>query len=643
MLVLTSFAAAAACRARAEDPKPLSACRATPTGITKTTFHGSTARLGWVSGEPDLAPSRVARGMSALWTSAPFDTFDLNGTSYPGRAYASPLYADGIRITKGAAAGSPLSVVFVATSNGDVIALSAFDAACAEGPLAAGTVLWKTRLVVPDVPPKLDGRDKGDRPIPAIAVGTVSTPVLDLAAPSPILYVSAMDAGPPGGLPVWKAFALDVASGAVVPGWPVVLDRNAVEAKNTNAPAYFDEDARIVSQRSALALSPEGDRLYLGFGGYFDGAVGWLVAIDTRTPRISASFSGASDTLLDASGHLDRHANAGMWAPGGPAIDERGRVYVTTGNSPATDGTKIEPHAWGNSMLRLDRDLLLEAAYTPYDYCELDRRDVDIAGSSAMLLPSLDPSTTTPNLLAFGGKGGVVYLLDRDRLAPATAQRPPCAARWDDAASDTSLLGPEPAEPYCAGFGVFGRDVCQAPIASTPCVKGPLQVFGPAGDDASVDRAKMRTTPAFFRAADGTSYVYVAGTTKARRCVVDAVPPSLVRLRVVTGAGKPAHLARDAADEELRFINPGSPVVSSDGGQSPVVWVVDQNARRTDALLDPDVPGPVLYAVDALTMKLLWKTSPTELEKGGKYVTPLVAHGTVFVATDRLHAFRAVP
>lgn len=45
-----------------------------------------------------------------------------------------------------------------------------------------------------------------------------------------------------------------------------------------------------------------------------------------------------------------------------------------------------------------------------------------------------------------------------------------------------------------------------------------------------------------------------------------------------------------AADRELRFVNPGAPVVSSDGG---------------------------------------------------RYVTPVTAHGVVFVATDRLHAFGA--
>lgn len=74
-----------------------------------------------------------------------------------------------------------------------------------------------------------------------------------------------------------------------------------------------------------------------------------------------------------------------------------------------------------------------------------------------------------------------------------------------------------------------------------------------------------------------------------------------------------------------------------------MVWVVDQNARRSQPLLDPATPGPVLYAVDGRSMKLLWKTAPGELEPGGKYVTPIAAHGVLYVATDRLQAFGAIP
>ena len=81
--------------------------------------------------------------------------------------------------------------------------------------------------------------------------------------------------------------------------------------------------------------------------------------------------------------------------------------------------------------------------------------------------------------------------------------------------------------------------------------------------------------------------------------------------------------------------------MSSQGGSGPVVWVVDENAPRTKSLAAPDAPHPVLYAFDGATMQLLYRSTPTDLDVGGKYVEPVVAHGMVFVATDRVQAFGA--
>jgi hypothetical protein len=50
-------------------------------------------------------------------------------------------------------------------------------------------------------------------------------------------------------------------------------------------------------------------------------------------------------------------------------------------------------------------------------------------------------------------------------------------------------------------------------------------------------------------------------------------------------------------------------------------------------------PRPVLYAVDDETLAVLYRSGPQDLTSGGKYVEPVIAHGTVFVGTDRLQAF----
>jgi hypothetical protein len=440
--------------------------------------------------------------------------------------------------------------------------------------------------------PRLDG---------GMPLGVLSTPVADITADPPRVYVASLDSAQG-----WQAWALDLGSGTPLPAWPVPFDSTTVASVDANGPASF-AGATVLSQRSALALSPGGDLLYVSFGAYFDGGVGWMVALDTRRAAILASFSGAPSTAADA--------NGGMWAAGGAAVDRNGIVYMTTGNSP--DGAGAMTGVWGESLLAWMPTLGLAATYTPWNYCQLDHVDNDLGGSSPVLFDLDVTQTATPHLMALGGKQGNVYLLDRDHLPGRTDARPPCGT---DPSIDSSLLPPG-SQPQ------FGT-------------RGPLNVFGPYSDAfGNLDYAKMRSSPALFRGADGSTYLFVSGATKAAVDSIDPVPPSVVRLKVVATPGAPAYLAVDGADHELALLNTGSPVVSSNGGKDAIVWVLDENARRVASLVDPAAPHPILYALDGMTLRVLWHTSPSDLSVGGKYSVPLVARGVVMVATDRLQAF----
>jgi hypothetical protein len=142
----------------------------------------------------------------------------------------------------------------------------------------------------------------------------------------------------------------------------------------------------------------------------------------------------------------------------------------------------------------------------------------------------------------------------------------------------------------------------------------------------------------------------------------DVIPPSLARLKIVTrpplggplpvppgsrsaraillsGPATAAYLSIDGADNSLRFLSPGSPVVSSNGARDAIVWVLDANQFRSKWLIDATAGSPVLYAIDAATMAPLWHSTPAQLHVGGKYNTPLIAHGVVFAGTDRIQAF----
>jgi cytochrome c5 len=165
-------------------------------------------------------------------------------------------------------------------------------------------------------------------------------------------------------------------------------------------------------------------------------------------------------------------------------------------------------------------------------------------------------------------------------------------------------------------------------------------VFGPYSEqDAAMDLARARSAPAVFHAADGTTSIYMTGNTRAAAGSAVGIAPSLVRLEVVVAPGKPAWLRIDRRQAGVIFGNPGSPVVSSRGARDAIVWVLDENARRSALLSGDDAPSPVLYAFDAGSLRLLWKSAPGALFTSGKYNEPVVARGQVLVGTDRIQAF----
>ncbi len=562
--------------------------RAAP--LDTLTFHRDRARTGWNSNEAMLTPAAIARGGLRLgWESPQFDSID----GFPPRLYASPLYVDDVEVVTTEHRKGMFRVVFAATSNGFVYAVNAF----ANGGTAAGTILWRTQLGTPCKlePNLLDG----------IPTGVLATPVIDRQRKR--LYVTSCDPAKR-----WQAFALDLADGKVLPGWPVALDEVALRAPGMNRNAGSEGDAGerrfyYTLQRGALNLSPDGSWLYVTFG---DTAAGLLVAIDTGTPKVASAFASVA---------TPHRRTGGIWGPGGAAVDADGAVFVVTGSN--FSGFVDRPHDWSQSVLAFENGpagLLLRGTYTPFNHCATAVMDIDLGSGGIALLPSLDrASSTTPHLAAIGGKQGNVYLLDRRRLPGKLDRRPPCST---DSSTDASLLAPE-AQPH------LGK-------------RGPLNVFGPYSDTyGAMDLARGRSVPALFRDSQGRIHVFVTGSTKKDAASTSNVAPSLARLEVTTAPGRPAWLAVKQLERTLVFENPGSPVVTSNAARDPVVWVLDQNARRSTLLVGDTAPQPVLYAFDAMTLEMLWRSGPRQLHASGKYNEPAIARGTVFVGTDRIQAF----
>lgn len=561
------------------------------------TFHVDRQRTGWNRSESVLTPANIAgQSFGHLWDSPALDSVTISTTVYPPHLYASPLYVDRVLITEGPYKHRQFRVVFAATSNDYVYAINAFDAADAPT-VPSGTILWRKNLGEP----ANFGLDGG------VAMGILSTPIIDLHASPPTIYVAA-DATDDSGR-AWKVFGLDIGSGAILAGWPLVISDASLAPINQNGRAKF-QSTSAMSQRGALNLSPDGRTLYVPFGAYGDGGAGWLVTVDTTRPNLTSAFSGAPSTLA--------LANAGMWGSGGPAVDLNGYVYETSGNSP--DGSADSRGVWGESLLVWNpgTPLSLAGTYTPWNYCQMDAGDGDLSGNSPVIIPQLNPSlTSTPKLVAFGSKQGNVYIVDRNKLPGSVDRRPPCS---DDPSSDASLIPPD-AQPQ---FGV----------------PGPLNVFGPYSESfLSADYAKMRTTPAYFQASDGTNYLFGVGATKKCESCREPVPPGLARLKIIERPGHPAYLFLDVVDNFLSLFSPGPPLVTSNGSENAVVWLLDANAYRSASLVGGDAGHPLLYAVDAETMRLLWRSAPGALDVGGKYNHVTVARGVVFAGTSRIQAF----
>ncbi len=588
-------------------------------------FHGDRFRSGWNPVEWILSPSAVATGnFGKLWDTG---RLDLDPSGNPPHFYASPLYVDVVTLTTPDLRGLPFHVVIAASTAGYVYAINAFDA----NGIPPGRVLWSTYL----------GRPAGGGD--GVSWGVLGTPAIDLNTIPPTLYVAGDLSNPrPRN---WWVFGIDLTNGAILPGWPLPVNDGtagmaAPPGVQQNGPTRF-QDTGTMAQRGGLNISWDSSTLYVPFGGYNDTAAGFLVAIDTgavsgRAPSIVSAFaSSRSGTASEA--------NGGLWSSGGPAIDENGVVYATTGNDLTVRGAAA--NYWGESLLAWAPGLPLQlvGTYTPWNHCQMDRADTDLAGGAPIIF-GVDPNqTSTPNLIAFGGKQGLAYLVDRDHMPGGLSSRPPCHENPSDI--------DRPLDPTAspADGSLFGPDVYpwyRSEDGSNQPRRGPLDVFGPYHESCmNSNFARARSTPAYLQGADGSTYIFFTGSTKTGTCSTTSTWPAVARVKVQLPGDPalPSYLRIDAVDQTLIFESPSSPVVSSNGPDitSAIIWVIEPHRKRDESLQGPYPPSLIaISAQDMTPLSILYTSSPADFAyAGGKYNSVVVANGNVFTGTDRITAF----
>lgn len=295
-----------------------------------------------------------------------------------GAVYAEPL-AEG-------------STAYVATEGDSVYALN----------VSNGQTQWKTNFGTP-----VNGSE-----LPCGNInpsGITSTPVLDPAAN--ILYVVAFLE------PLHhELIALDAGSGNI-------LYRQTIDPPGS--------DPHTQQQRAALTLN--NGTVYVGYGG-LDGDCaqywGWVVA------------ANASNGTSKAVYQVPVQREGAIWAPGGPAIDNDGNVYVVTGNASSTT------FDYGDSILKLSGDqLTLLDSFTPSNWPTLSQRDLDLSSVTAALLGN--------NLLFQIGKEGVGFLVNTTNMG--------------------GIGGQLFSQQVCNG-GAYGADAYAPPYLYVPCRDGLTEI-----------------------------------------------------------------------------------------------------------------------------------------------------------------------
>jgi Bacterial Ig domain len=326
-------------------------------------------RTGWYPDQTSLTPQIVGGGSFGQLFSAPV----------VGQVYAQPLVSNG--------------KLLVATEANWIYS---FDA-------VTGAQNWSRNLGTPFNPAEVACGDLTPQ------IGITGTPVIDDTTGTAYLLAKSYVSGTSGPAQI-QMHAIDMTSGNDRAGFPVTIQGAA-----QNQPGQVF-NPRTEAQRPGLLLM--NGVVYAGFGGHcdFNPYQGWVVGVSTAG-QITAMWT---DRAVSSGG--------GLWMSGSGLMSDRsGSMFFATGNSfnngsPATTTPSNQPPAdLGQSVVRLDvqADGTLQAAdfFTPFDAPMLDLVDADLSSGGVVGLPSQFFGTSaTPNLEVAAGKGGVLYLLNRDSL-----------------------------------------------------------------------------------------------------------------------------------------------------------------------------------------------------------------------------------
>ena len=373
--------------------------------VSVLTYHNDNRRSGLNTNETILNPTNVS--------SATFGK--LFSQAVDGYVYAQPLYVPKLNI-QGLGVHN---VFFIATQSNTVYAFDADSAG------AAGGLLWKTNLGPPAgttligvyTNKNFGTRYNGNAYTDIMPrVGITSTPVIDLLTST--LYVDAFTGEVSGGVTNYfhRLHALNLTNGTERTFSPVTVAVSVPGNGTGSVSGVLTFTAKQHSQRSALTLA--GGILYVAFAGYADTDPyhGWLLGYNATNLTLLTNYV-FNTTPNSGPAYGANSGEGGIWMGGGGiCVDENTNLIFEVGNGIFNVTNGSAGTEYSDSFLKLSTTNGLKVAdyFTPYDQATLAINDTDLGAGGMTLLP--DQPGSFPRLLAGAGKGGKIYLINRDQL-----------------------------------------------------------------------------------------------------------------------------------------------------------------------------------------------------------------------------------
>jgi outer membrane protein assembly factor BamB len=323
----------------------------------ETTVSQNDLRDGWDPNEPTLTPAALQNGSFG----------QIFKTSVNGQVYGQPLVIG--------------NTLVVATENDRVYGLNA----------TTGATLWKTSLGTPYHITTCSNLTPN--------IGVTSTGVYDPSTNTVyelgLVHETSWQ---------WHLFGLNVSTGAIT-------FKQRITGHPTND-SHLSFSALPQGQRAGLLLM--NGWVYAAFASHcdHDSYDGYVAGWNVGSP-------GTTTLWADDIGVANK--KGGIWQSGGGLLsDGPGRIFVATGNgiSPPKGSGSNPPGQLAESVIRLqpqsDGSLKAQDFFSPSNAPSLDSSDSDLGAGGPTGAPF--GTSTYPDIMMQAGKGGEIYLLNRDNL-----------------------------------------------------------------------------------------------------------------------------------------------------------------------------------------------------------------------------------